>query len=168
MCPSTWAPAAHSPVENWGRPSILSPIAIAITIAITITITRGWQGRCISNHDIIPIGHSTSAFVPRSVPLEYRPSFCSNDNVWRIGTLPGPQANPDFFSDSTMQLFFSEMFEVHYNSNRLGIRLIPNFKPEFTRKLNTITFKFTTVATITITNPIPVPFSNTICRNGWR
>jgi urea carboxylase len=52
---------------------------------------------------------------------------------WEIGVLYGPHGAPDFFSEDSIEKFFQQDWEVHYNSNRLGIRL-NGPKPEFTRE----------------------------------
>ncbi|WP_120511481.1 urea carboxylase [Photobacterium salinisoli] len=52
---------------------------------------------------------------------------------WEIGVLYGPHGAPDFFSENAIEKFFRQDWEVHYNSNRLGIRL-NGPKPEFTRE----------------------------------
>ena len=44
--------------------------------------------------------------------------------TWEIGVLPGPHANPDFFTNEDMEMFYGTKWQVHHNSNRLGIRLI--------------------------------------------
>lgn len=51
---------------------------------------------------------------------------------WEIGVLYGPHGAPDFFTASSIEHFFQQDWEVHYNSNRLGIRL-NGPKPEFSR-----------------------------------
>jgi len=51
---------------------------------------------------------------------------------WEIGVLYGPHGAPDFFTEASIEKFFQQDWEVHYNSNRLGIRL-NGPKPEFTR-----------------------------------
>lgn len=35
-----------------------------------------------------------------------------------VGVLPGPHANPDYFTDDAVDVFYSSPYEVHYNSNR--------------------------------------------------
>ena len=35
-----------------------------------------------------------------------------------VGVLPGPYANPDYFTDDAIDVFYSSPYEVHYNSNR--------------------------------------------------
>ncbi|MCG7389875.1 urea carboxylase [Pantoea sp. ACRSB] len=44
--------------------------------------------------------------------------------VWRIGVLYGPHGAPDFFTQAAIDEFFSSDWQVHYNSNRLGVRLV--------------------------------------------
>ena len=55
------------------------------------------------------------------VPEKIRPVF---SNHWEIGVLYGPHGAPDFFTDTYMDTFFSTRWEVHYNSDRTGIRLM--------------------------------------------
>jgi urea carboxylase len=43
---------------------------------------------------------------------------------WEIGVLYGPHGAPDFFAPEYIDTFFSADWEVHYNSNPTGIRLI--------------------------------------------
>jgi urea carboxylase len=58
---------------------------------------------------------------PRPVPAELVPSYPSH---WQIGVLNGPHGAPDYFTRESMNLFFATDWEVHHNSNRLGVRLI--------------------------------------------
>ncbi len=51
---------------------------------------------------------------------------------WEIGCLYGPHGAPDFFTYKSIETFFASTYQVHYNSNRLGIRL-NGPKPEWTR-----------------------------------
>jgi len=44
-------------------------------------------------------------------------------DVWDIGVMYGPHGAPDFFKSESIQQFFDTEWTVHYNSNRLGIRL---------------------------------------------
>jgi len=45
-------------------------------------------------------------------------------HAWEIGVLYGPHGAPDFFTDDDIATFFAAQWEVHYNSNRTGVRLI--------------------------------------------
>jgi urea carboxylase len=53
-------------------------------------------------------------------------------NHWQIGVLYGPHGAPDFFTPDDIDVFFNTEYEVHYNSNSTGIRLIGP-KPQWAR-----------------------------------
>jgi urea carboxylase len=53
--------------------------------------------------------------------------------VWEIGVLDGPHSAPDFFTPKDIETIFATTWEVHYNSDRTGVRLIGP-KPEWARK----------------------------------
>lgn len=86
----------------------------------------GVQGRSLKAGDLIPLGHQLAkspvpgAVVPQdwlvNIPLPH-------EGEWDIGVLPGPNAAPDFFTEEDMKVFYSTPYSVHYNSNRLGVRL---------------------------------------------
>jgi urea carboxylase len=40
------------------------------------------------------------------------------ENTVVVGVLPGPHANPDYFTDDAIDVFYSSPYQVHYNSNR--------------------------------------------------
>jgi urea carboxylase len=72
--------------------------------------------------DLSPIAHGAldTAVVPE---IGHR---------WEIGVLYGPHGAPDFFAEHFIGRLFETDWEVHYNSNRTGVRLIGP-KPEWTR-----------------------------------
>ena len=51
---------------------------------------------------------------------------------WEIKVLYGPHGAPDFFTEEAIEQFFEADWQVHYNSNRLGIRLVGP-KPSWAR-----------------------------------
>ncbi len=81
----------------------------------------GHGGRPVRSGDLLPLGVSTVTAPTASIPAELIPSFTDH---WTIGVLYGPHGAPDFFQPEFIQQFFATDWEVHYNSNRLGIRLI--------------------------------------------
>jgi len=91
----------------------------------------GHGGRCIRVGDVLPLfkdcveGNREQALPESLVPVY--------TNHWEIGVLYGPHGAPDFFTDADIDMFFSTDWEVHYNSNTTGIRLIGP-KPEWARK----------------------------------
>ncbi|MDD5200789.1 MAG: urea carboxylase [Terrimicrobiaceae bacterium] len=52
---------------------------------------------------------------------------------WELGVLYGPHGAPDFFTPGDIDMLFAIAWEVHYNSNRTGVRLIGP-KPKWARK----------------------------------
>ncbi len=90
----------------------------------------GHGGRAIRVGDVLPLSKSEAVYVSQSLPLEMRPPYT---NAWEIGVLYGPHGAPDFFTDEDIEMFFSTDWEVHYNSNTTGIRLIGP-KPTWARK----------------------------------
>ena len=88
----------------------------------------GHAGRPLRAGDMVRIGNprltrgvSAPMDDPRAVPAELVPSYPSH---WQIGVLNGPHGAPDYFTRESMNLFFATDWEIHHNSNRLGVRLI--------------------------------------------
>ena len=90
----------------------------------------GHGGRALRHGDVLHIG----AIDPPAVPLVRAPDGLvpRYEDRWDIAVLYGPHAAPDFFTEAFLDRFFEVAWKVHYNSNRLGIRLIGP-KPEFSR-----------------------------------
>ena len=86
----------------------------------------GHGGRALLSGDILHVGRPVEGVAPRAVPL---PEI---GRAWEIGVLYGPHGAPDFFTDDDIAAFFAARWEVHYNSNRTGIRLIGP-KPKWAR-----------------------------------
>ncbi len=90
----------------------------------------GHAGRTLRVNDMLPLASPaiTSANAG-TAPMSLIPVYTSD---WEVGVLYGPHGAPDFFTGDAIETFFSTAWEVHYNSNRLGIRLIGP-KPTWTR-----------------------------------
>ncbi|HEX7872447.1 MAG TPA: urea carboxylase [Sphingobium sp.] len=52
---------------------------------------------------------------------------------WTLRVLYGPHGAPDFFTDEDVATFVAAEWQVHYNSNRTGVRLVGP-KPHWARK----------------------------------
>jgi urea carboxylase len=97
----------------------------------------GHAGRTLRVADMLPISQpqlaacTTPAPVSAPQPLDHAlvPHYGSE---WRIGVLYGPHGAPDFFTQAAIDEFFASDWQVHYNSNRLGVRLVGP-KPTWTR-----------------------------------
>ena len=89
----------------------------------------GHGGRVLRAGDVLRLNAT-----PPNVP----PSQLSTINYqltteWSLGVLYGPHGAPDFFTSDDIEVLFSTAYEVHYNSNRTGVRLIGP-KPKWARK----------------------------------
>ena len=97
----------------------------------------GHAGRILRTGDMLRISNPRLAGcrtppptdVPRALPSEMIPSYSDH---CEIGVLYGPHGAPDYFKLEAIDAFFAADWEVHYNSNRLGVRLIGP-KPQWTR-----------------------------------
>lgn len=97
----------------------------------------GHGGRPLRGGDMLAVSRPALAacttpapcYTESAAPAELIPEYSQD---WEIGVLYGPHGAPDFFTDDAIAMFFSTAWEVHYNSNRLGIRL-NGPKPTWTR-----------------------------------
>lgn len=88
----------------------------------------GHAGRTLRATDLLEISQpalpacTTPAPVcaPQGLPPALVPTYGTD---WEVAVLYGPHGAPDFFTQSAIDDFFATDWEVHYNSNRLGIRL---------------------------------------------
>jgi urea carboxylase len=68
--------------------------------------------------------------IQRELPANVAPRY---EKQREIGVLYGPHGAPDFFTPADIEMFFSTAWQVHYNSDRTGVRLIGP-KPGWARK----------------------------------
>lgn len=88
----------------------------------------GHAGRTLRTADMLAISQPQLAActtpAPVAPPQAAHPSLIpSYGTTWNIGVLYGPHGAPDFFTAEAIEEFFAAEWEVHYNSNRLGVRL---------------------------------------------
>ncbi|WP_045836074.1 urea carboxylase [Hyphomicrobium sp. 99] len=81
----------------------------------------GHGGRVLMTGDVLHIGKDATSFPSARLPVELKPRLV---HTWEIGVLYGPHGAPDFFAPEYIDTFFASDWEVHYNSNPTGIRLI--------------------------------------------
>jgi urea carboxylase len=90
----------------------------------------GHGGRPLRTGDVLPLELAAPRDPqPRQMSAQLIPHY---GNTWKIGVLYGPHGAPDFFTEADIETFFAADWEVHYNSNRTGVRLIGP-KPEWAR-----------------------------------
>ncbi|MFT3730989.1 MAG: urea carboxylase [Hyphomicrobium sp.] len=81
----------------------------------------GHGGRVLMTGDVLHIGKDAGANPATNLDADLKPHLT---HAWEIGVLYGPHGAPDFFAPEYIDTFFSADWEVHYNSNPTGIRLI--------------------------------------------
>lgn len=90
----------------------------------------GHGGRTLRTGDVLRLGiQPRSKSGPIALDAALVPTLT---DTWEVGVLYGPHGAPDFFTDADIETFFAASWEVHYNSNRTGVRLIGP-KPEWAR-----------------------------------
>lgn len=90
----------------------------------------GHGGRPLRGGDLLEIVRGTPATAePAAADEALVPQYGDH---WDIAVLYGPHGAPDFFQSESIETFFETDWAVHYNSNRLGIRLMGP-KPTWTR-----------------------------------
>lgn len=103
----------------------------------------GHGGRTLRAADMLALSQDIPActtpspvYPPQAAPADLIPDYPQmNDDKtahWEIGVMYGPHGAPDFFTAESIEQFLTTDWQVHYNSNRLGIRL-NGPKPEFAR-----------------------------------
>ncbi|HEY8946482.1 MAG TPA: 5-oxoprolinase/urea amidolyase family protein, partial [Polyangiaceae bacterium] len=89
----------------------------------------GHAGRALRPSDTLHVGTDEPLGAPAALPPELVPLY---DRRWQIGVAYGPHGAPDFFTERDISTLFATEWEVHFNSNRTGVRLIGP-KPEWAR-----------------------------------
>jgi len=97
----------------------------------------GHGGRTLRKGDVLAVCQPQLAGSPSPAPVadphpaekNLLPDYPQH---WDIKVLYGPHGAPDFFTEKAIGDFFQADWQVHYNSNRLGIRLVGP-KPSWTR-----------------------------------
>ncbi|MCU5771894.1 urea carboxylase [Erwiniaceae bacterium BAC15a-03b] len=89
----------------------------------------GHAGRTLRVADMLAISQpeldACTTPAPVSAPQAIHPTLVPvYGDEWRIGVLYGPHGAPDFFTQASIDEFFASEWQVHYNSNRLGVRLV--------------------------------------------
>ncbi|MFT7879023.1 MAG: urea carboxylase [Sulfurimonas sp.] len=88
----------------------------------------GHAGRTLVPGDVLHIDKMIHGDIAKGAATP-RHNF---ENRWEIGVLYGPHGAPDFFTEKDIKTFFESEWEIHYNSNRTGVRLIGP-KPQWAR-----------------------------------
>ena len=97
------------------------PVYLGSRATFTLGKFGGHGGRALATGDVLHWGPWEGPDAPEAVPASHIPAI---GNHWELGVLYGPHGAPDFFTAEDIDAFFGADWEVHYNSNRTGVRLI--------------------------------------------
>jgi len=111
------------------RSGIAVPAYLGSRTTFTLGGFGGHGGRVLRRGDVLHIGAERPKDEPRFLPEALRPRIA---RAWQLGVLYGPHGAPDFFTPRDIEMLFASDWEVHYNSNRTGVRLVGP-KPEWAR-----------------------------------
>ncbi len=90
----------------------------------------GHGGRALRTGDVLRIDSTAAAGPARDIDPQLIPQY---SQAWDLHVLYGPHGAPDFFTDEDIRTLFAHPWQVHYNSNRTGVRLIGP-KPRWARQ----------------------------------
>jgi urea carboxylase len=91
----------------------------------------GHGGRALRAGDVLHVGAGDSALVGAALSPDESTVF-DYPEVWEIGVFDGPHGAPDFFTEDDIVDLYGATWQVHYNSDRTGVRLLGP-KPRWAR-----------------------------------
>ncbi|MGU3585378.1 5-oxoprolinase/urea amidolyase family protein [Rhodococcus sp. C26F] len=94
----------------------------------TLGTFGGHEGRTLREGDVLVVGENASG-ASAPVPSEHVPALSTR---WEIAVTEGPHGAPEFFTRADIDALYATDYEVHFNSDRTGVRLIGP-KPEWAR-----------------------------------
>ncbi|KAL2822005.1 urea carboxylase [Aspergillus granulosus] len=84
----------------------------------------GYNGRNLRIGDLLPVTPVTQV---NEINMTYRapaiPLPTGSAREWTVGVIPGPHGSPTHFTQDGLLKLFTGAWTVHYNSNRIGVRL---------------------------------------------
>ncbi|GAB10418.1 putative urea carboxylase [Gordonia araii NBRC 100433] len=92
--------------------------------ASTFTLGRfgGLDGRALAEGDELRVATGGAAATrPRRILFDEQPAFT---NQWALAVTVGPHGAPEFFTPGDIDDLFGSAYEVHFNSDRTGVRLV--------------------------------------------
>ncbi|WP_082857186.1 5-oxoprolinase/urea amidolyase family protein [Nocardia nova] len=98
--------------------------------AATFTLGRfgGGTGAALRDGDRLPLGEATGP-IGAGVPMAEQPVLTRR---WELAVTEGPHGAPEFFTRADIDTILGTDYEVHFNSDRTGVRLIGP-KPHWAR-----------------------------------
>lgn len=114
------------------RGGIQVPEVLGSRSTFAIGHLGGHNGRSLRIGDLLPMAPTTNEGLPLlKAPHTVLPSIEGRE--WVVGAIPGPHGSPTHFTQDGLRELFNGSWTVHYNSNRLGIR-VTGPRPEWARE----------------------------------
>ncbi|MCK0089984.1 5-oxoprolinase/urea amidolyase family protein [Rhodococcus sp. F64268] len=96
------------------------PEFLGSTATFTLGTFGGHEGRALRDGDVLVVGDIPSGR-SAAVPSEHIPALTTH---WRIAVTEGPHGAPEFFTRADIDTLYATDYEVHFNSDRTGVRLV--------------------------------------------
>jgi urea carboxylase len=93
----------------------------------------GHGGRAVRAGDVLRVEAPASGSAPDLSFSLRQATLPAYPDVWEIGVLDGPHGAPDFFTEADIDALYGATWQVHYNSDRTGVRLIGP-RPQWARR----------------------------------
>jgi urea carboxylase len=90
----------------------------------------GHAGRALRPGDVIHFDRQGNKQACKHMAADSIPLY---EHQWELAVLYGPHGSPEFFTEADITMIFNTDWQVHYQSDRTGIRLVGP-KPEWARK----------------------------------
>ena len=89
----------------------------------TFTLGRfgGKDGRSLTDGDTLARAQTSAPGSPRRILIDEKPALTNN---WQLAVTVGPHSAPEFFTQEDIEDLYNTAYEVHFNSDRTGVRLL--------------------------------------------
>jgi urea carboxylase len=97
------------------------PAYLGSAATFTLGLFGGHGGRALRAGDVLIPGRASGGAAGRPVPDGERAPLT---DAWEIAVVEGPHAAPEFFTPRDIETFYAYPWQVHFNSDRTGVRLV--------------------------------------------
>ncbi|KIQ19824.1 5-oxoprolinase/urea amidolyase family protein, partial [Rhodococcus sp. MEB064] len=102
------------------RGGVLAEEYLGSASTFTLGTFGGKDGRVLKDGDDLELD-TRAVGTPASVPMEHVPALT---HAWQLAVTEGPHGAPEFFTRADMDTILGTDYEVHFNSDRTGVRLV--------------------------------------------
>ncbi|MFC8047912.1 5-oxoprolinase/urea amidolyase family protein [Nocardia sp. NPDC057353] len=96
------------------------PEYLGSTATFTLGKFGGSTGGVLREGEVLRLGEPVST-PTGAVPMEHQPALTRH---WQLAVTEGPHGAPEFFTRADIDTLYATPYEVHFNSDRTGVRLI--------------------------------------------